>query len=284
MREFHLVTIIWTLTLIFSASVVGAALTASTPHSQAQSSPVESRVRLGALACDSCIPALPASSATPTPFQQNGTLCLVTNVVDGDTFDVGNCADAGRVRLILVDTPEVFGGAECFGREASSYTSNALLGVTVRLERDVSNTDRYGRLLRYAWLGDTLFNEQIVRDGFAVLATFPPDVRYVDRIRDAQTEARNAERGLWELCGGADTPASPTSVPSTLTPPTPPTTPSTPGAPFSLPACYSPGANTCNCSDFSSHAHAQWFHDNYDLTDINRLDGSDRDGLVCEGL
>ncbi|WP_322795088.1 thermonuclease family protein [Tepidiforma sp.] len=170
-------------------------------------------------------PMLAADSAGPTGL----VYCTVTAVVDGDTIDVGGCADAGRVRLILIDTPEIFGGARCFSREASDYTKQFLLGRTVGLERNVSNTDRYGRFLRYAWLDGELFNERIVRDGYAVLAEFPPDLKYRDRIAAAEAEARAANRGLWAACGGIDRPATPTPV--GVASPTPTRTPSpTPSA------------------------------------------------------
>jgi len=187
-------------------------------------------------------------------------------VTDGDTIKVTGCADAGTVRLILIDTPEVFFGAECYGQEASNYTKSLLTGAVVGLERDVSNTDAYGRYLRYVWHAGQLFNERIVRDGYAALFVYPPDLKHQARIEAAEAEARAANRGLWAACGGVNTPATPT-----------------PGGGYSLPACYTPGQNTCNCSDFATHAHAQWFHDNYDPTDINNLDG-DNDGLACESL
>ncbi len=152
----------------------------------------------------------PASTPTPAAVPPGLVTCIVTNVVDGDTIDVANCSDAGRVRLILVDTPEVFGGVQCYGREASGYTRSRLLGQTVQLEKDVSNTDRFGRLLRYVWTEEGLFNEQIVRDGFATLATFPPDIKYVERIRAAQQEAYEAGRGLW----GEDACVGPSALPT----------------------------------------------------------------------
>lgn len=125
------------------------------------------------------------------------TFCAVTRVVDADTIDVANCATPGRVRLILVDSPEVFGGAECLGHEASAYVSAALLGRDVGLEKDVRETDSFDRMLRYVWVDGILFNEQLVRDGYATLATYPPDVKYEERIRSAQEEAIAAGRGLW---------------------------------------------------------------------------------------
>jgi micrococcal nuclease len=69
----------------------------------------------------------------------------------------------------------------------------------VCLERDLSERDRYGRLLRYAWLEDgRMVNEVLVLEGFAVTDTVPPDVKYVDRFTAAQAAAREAERGIWK--------------------------------------------------------------------------------------
>lgn len=141
----------------------------------------------------------------------------VTRVVDGDTVDVvitgrdpDNLLMEGttyRVRLTGIDTPEVYGGVECYGREASAYVKGLLDGRTVMLEKDVSNTDRYDRLLRYLWAdldparpGLELVNEEIVRAGYATAATYPPDVKYVDRFLAAEAEARAAGRGLWGAC------------------------------------------------------------------------------------
>lgn len=143
----------------------------------------------------------PAAIPAPDPAVSVSG-CVVTNIVDGDTLDVEGCADAGRVRLILADTPEVFFGVDCFGPEASTYTEQNLLGRSVTLERDVSDLDRFDRKLRYIWVDGDLFNARIVRDGYAVLATFPPDVKYVDEIREAQRFAVEREIGLWGACGG----------------------------------------------------------------------------------
>ncbi len=161
----------------------------------------------------------PVSTPTPAAVPPGLVACIVANVVDGDTIDVANCSDAGRVRLILVDTPEVFGGVQCYGREASGYTRSRLLGQTVQVEKDVSNTDRFGRLLRYIWTEEGLFNEQIVRDGFATLATFPPDIKYVERIRAAQQEAYDASRGLWGEDACVEPPALPSQPMPTATSP-----------------------------------------------------------------
>lgn len=264
-RRHSAAPLVWVAALPLSAGVLLFAW-AFRSDSNAQQVDPNHRVIAPALACDDCTGPAPAS---PTAASPNTTTCFVTNVVDGDTFD---CQDGDRVRLILIDTPEVHGREDCYGREASDYTKRNLLGKTVQLERDVSETDRYGRLLRYAWLGGELYNERIVRDGYARLATFPPDVKYLDRIQAAEREAREANRGLWGACPGDTTP-TPTA---TATPP--PTKP-----PYTVPACYVPGRDSCNCSDFTTQDHAQWFHNNYDPADVNHLD-NDNDGVVCESL
>lgn len=126
--------------------------------------------------------------------------CTVTRVVDGDTVIVDDCETPGRVRLLLIDTPEVHGGNECFGPEASAFAVRWLEGQQVTLEADEEHTDIYDRMLRYVWLDDELFNERIVREGFGTLAVYRPNVKYRDRIERAEAEARDSERGLWAEC------------------------------------------------------------------------------------
>src|SRR5215212_8983311 len=132
--------------------------------------------------------------AAPAPAPGEGR---VTRVVDGDTIVVGA---SERVRLIGVDTPEsVKPGTpvQCFAREASAFTKRLLTGRRVRLERDVEERDRYGRLLAYVYVGDLFVNAELVRRGYASVATFPPNVRHVDEFVRLQREARAARRGLW---------------------------------------------------------------------------------------
>ena len=124
-------------------------------------------------------------------------------VIDGDTIDVTVDGRQERLRLIGIDTPETVAPdqpVECFGPQASAYTERRLEGERVRLEFDVEREDRFGRTLAYVWLGDELFNETLVRGGYALVTTFPPDVRYVDRFVAAQREARSHDRGLWGAC------------------------------------------------------------------------------------
>jgi micrococcal nuclease len=129
---------------------------------------------------------------------------LVTRVVDGDTAHVEIDGRDTDVRFIGIDTPESVkpdSPVECFALEASHYTERRLEGERVRLEFDVEREDRYGRTLAYVWLGDELFNETLVREGYALVTTFPPNVQYVDRFVEAQRDAREHGRGLWGACG-----------------------------------------------------------------------------------
>lgn len=198
-------------------------------------------------------------------------------VIDGDTFVATVDGRDERVRLIGIDAPELDASATEMRQlavEAANRLTELLQGGAFCLERDVSERDRFGRLLRYVWRDDgTLVNEAMVAAGLAVVSTFPPDVKHVSsRLLPAQLAARSAGVGVWGTI------------------PTPQSDGESPGSgsgghqgTFSPPACYVPGANTCNCSDFVSRAHAQWFHETLDPDDVNKLDG-DGDGLVCELL
>lgn len=119
---------------------------------------------------------------------------LVTRIVDGDTFEIES---GQKVRLIGINTPEK---SECYFDEASNKLSELVLDKKVRLEKDVSETDKYGRLLRYVYVGDVFVNEVLVREGFAQSTSYPPDVRFQDTFREAEVEARETDKGLWFSC------------------------------------------------------------------------------------
>ena len=142
-------------------------------------------------------------SSGPTSTEQPAGLDEVVRVVDGDTVEL---RDAGKSRLIGVDTPEVFGGQECFGREASAFAERVLpQGLRVRVERDVEERDRYGRTLIYLRLPDgRSFNELLVTEGFAVVLTVPPNVRHAERFAELARRARARAAGLWSrgACDG----------------------------------------------------------------------------------
>ena len=118
----------------------------------------------------------------------------VARVIDGDTIII----DTGhRVRYIGIDTPEVYPEKEALGAEAQQANRQFVEGKKVRLERDVSNTDKYGRLLRYVYVDDLFVNAELVRQGLAEARAYPPDTKYQDLLEKLETEAREAGRGIW---------------------------------------------------------------------------------------
>ncbi|MEK3886492.1 thermonuclease family protein [Bacillus sp. FSL K6-3431] len=133
----------------------------------------------------------------------NSLMGTVVRTVDGDTIEVKmNNGDIEKVRMILIDTPETKHprlGVQPFGIEASDFTKEFLTDKEVRLELDVSERDRYGRLLAYVWADGENFNKVLVEEGLARVAIFPPDIKYVDEFEEVQNIARSKEIGIWSL-------------------------------------------------------------------------------------
>ena len=126
----------------------------------------------------------------------------MTKHTDGDTLWLSGI---GKVRLIGVDTPEVYGDDECYGRQASAFVERTLpLGSTVRYRLGTEERDRYGRALAYVYLdGGRFLNLLLVRRGFAQVLTVPPNVEFAERFAGAARRARAAGRGLWGRPGCA---------------------------------------------------------------------------------
>jgi micrococcal nuclease len=124
------------------------------------------------------------------------TSARVTKHTDGDTLWL---SEIGKVRLIGVDTPEVYFHAECYGHEASAFVERILpLGSEVRYRLGVEQRDRYGRALAYVWLRDGRFlNRLLVARGYAQPLTIPPNVEYEELFVRVARRAREAGRGLW---------------------------------------------------------------------------------------
>lgn len=154
--------------------------------------------------------ATPAPTDTPAPSPTPVIAMVeaqVVQVVGGDVIKVLIDGVEYTVRYIGIETPEIVdpsSSVQSMGREAAAANEELVGGQIVLLEKDVSETDRSGRLLRYVYVGDVFVNEELVRRGFAQVSTYPPDTKYVDVFTKAQQEAREAERGLW---------APPTPVP-----------------------------------------------------------------------
>jgi micrococcal nuclease len=178
----------------------------------------------------------------------------VTGVTDGDTITLSS---VGRTRLIGIDTPEVYGGAECYGAAASAFTKRVLpVGRQVRYRLGTETHDRYGRALAYVWLTDgTFFNGLLAAEGYATPLTIPPDDDYAAAFLKAARRARRESRGLWAnaTCAGDNS--------SSLRP---------------------EGARPASgCGQFTTHAQAQaWWQRN---GRPRGYDG-DGDGQVCEDL
>jgi len=124
----------------------------------------------------------------------------VTRVIDGDTIEVDIAGTIYKVRYIGIDTPELDDKRPEFSalaQEATRYNRQLVERGTVRLEKDVSETDRYGRLLRYVYVGDIFINAELVRQGLAWVKVYEPDTKYQDTLEKAEAEARQDKKGLW---------------------------------------------------------------------------------------
>ena len=135
--------------------------------------------------------------ATSTPENT-----VITRVVDGDTVVAMVSGISEKIRLIGVDTPETVDPrkpVQCFGMEASAFTKSLLLNATIRLEADPSQGDRdkYGRLLRYVFLGNTNISEEIIAKGYGHEYTYDIPYKYQAEFKNAEQMAREAKKGLW---------------------------------------------------------------------------------------
>lgn len=131
----------------------------------------------------------------------------VKRVIDGDTIEL----ETGEtVRYVGIDTPETkhpSKGVQCFGKEASEMNKKLVEGREILMVKDISNTDRYKRLLRYIYIPNpestisALFvNQYLVEEGYAYSLTYPPDVKYSVLFSQLQRKADEANKGLWGVC------------------------------------------------------------------------------------
>jgi micrococcal nuclease len=220
---------------------------------------------------------IPGQSGPAGPVES----AVVTSVTDGDTVRVA--LDGGPeqpLRYIGIDTPESVDPRRpvgCYGTEAAAANAALVAGQAVVLERDVSDTDHYGRLLRHVWLelgsGWLLVNLELVRVGYAAVSTYPPDVKYTDLLLTAQQEAIAAGAGLWgPACSSA--PPVPTADPGAPVAEAPSVAGR--GCDPSYPdVCIPPAPPDLDCGDVA----ARWF--TVLPPDPHRFDGN-ADGVGCD--
>ena len=145
---------------------------------------------------------------SPPTSSDSANFGIVKRVVDGDTIELDN---GKTLRYIGIDTPETkhpTKGVECYGEEAYKKNKELVEGKRVQLEKDVSEMDRYGRLLRYVYVlpddasrsATLLINQYLVQEGYAHAVTFPPDVKYTEYFKNIEREAREKNKGLWSAC------------------------------------------------------------------------------------
>jgi len=227
---------------------------------------------------------LPPATDTQTPISipVTGASCIPNNppqtgkvvqVVDGDTIKVILDQDGltYTVRYIGMDTPENTSQIEYFGAEATTKNTELVGDKTVTLIKDISETDRYGRLLRYVLVGNIFVNFELVAQGYANTASYPPDISCIPTFQAAEQQASVSKVGFWA--------APPTLVPL-------PTAVSSGGSSDGNAPCNCSGPDL-DCKDFNSHASAQACYNycvSHGFGDVFRLDGNDNDGRACESL
>lgn len=224
------------------------------------------------------------SSITPIPL--NLEFIKVKRVTDGDTITLEN----GKVvRYIGIDAPESVDPRkpiQCYAKEASIKNKELVEGQVVGLEKDISETDKYGRLLRYVYKDSVLVNELLVKEGYAHSSSYPPDIKYQDRFKLAEQEAIENKRGLWgEIC--IITPTTQITLPDTIIP--------TKSKTFVIqdqksqpqtekviqPKTPASGDYTCNCSKTCPNMSCTEAQYQLNVCGCSARD-ADKDGIACD--
>lgn len=154
-------------------------------------------------------PVSPSNGSIPTPTSTppspSSTLYTplgssieftVVRIIDGDTIEVKTGNEFYDVRYIGIDAPEL---GESFGVEAMEKNRELIEGKTIRLEKDISETDQYNRLLGYIYVDDTFVNAELVRLGYAQAVSYPPNTKHDNLFKDLETKAKDVNIGLWEI-------------------------------------------------------------------------------------
>ena len=150
-------------------------------------------------------PPQPGTAGLPVPA--DAQQATVVRQVDGDTVVLRGRgtgplrSEPTRVRVLLVDTPEVFGEPECLGEQAADrFAALAPDGAVVQVQADRDREDRFGRTLLHVWSGGVNVGEALVREGYATVLVVRPNELYLPAFEAAELEAEQADRGLWSAC------------------------------------------------------------------------------------
>jgi micrococcal nuclease len=139
------------------------------------------------------------SAASP---ERSRTTATVEKVIDGDTILL---TDGEEVRYIGIDTPEIYEN-DCFATEAARANSDLVSGKSVTLVKDTSEKDKYGRLLRYVYVGNpddinaVFINDVLIKNGYAKVMTITPDMKFSDKFTTSESYAKQTLLGLWGKC------------------------------------------------------------------------------------
>jgi len=154
----------------------------------------------------------PVSPEKTTPAPVEGT---VTDIVDNNIIKVNIIGTTHTVRYIGIYTLVPYRHSkplEYYFEECKKKNNELIKDRAIRLEKDISEADKSGRLLRYVWVGDMMVNAELVRQGYAMVLGSPPDIKYYDILIKLQQEAQNEGRGLWpeekEQLGSTPTPGT----------------------------------------------------------------------------
>ncbi len=155
---------------------------------------------------------LKSNTVTITTSSASGVMAVIIKVIDGDTVELQT---GEKVRYIGVDTPESVAPnkpVECFAKEAYEKNRELVEGKSAILVKDISDKDRYGRLLRYVYVNDIFINAELVENGYAKAVAYPPDVKFVSKFNALSENAKTNNLGLWGVCekkNQTKTPVSP---------------------------------------------------------------------------
>lgn len=227
---------------------------------------------------------------SPNPSEFKRTKVTLASPVDGDTMKVYFEGKEESVRFLLVDTPETRHprlGKQPFGDEAKEYTTKLVRNANIlELEFDIGPTrDKYQRLLAYVYADGNSVQEGLLKNGLARVAyVYPPSTRYVDRYRSIQETARKVGIGIWSVENYAQEDGFHEEIKETEKQQIPEEIKQPQGTSYTGP--YDPFGADRDCGDFSTQEEAQAFFEaaGGPERDPHRLDGNDRDGLVCENL